>query len=279
VPSGSARRVAQREAAADMSPIPILLYHSVDVEASPAYRPWCVDPALFADHLDMIGDLGFTCLTLSGLVDGMATGDLPDRPLAITFDDGRADFSEHAVPLLVERGLPATIYLVTGCIGGTSSWLPIEAERDQPMMSWADVDALASVGIESGAHTVTHPQLDLVGTERARREITESRHHLEQRLGAPVRSFAYPHGFHTRQVSELVAEAGFDSACAVRDTWSHVDEDRFGLSRLVVRDSTTTDDLWTRLMSVPDRPARRHAARQVGYRWIRRAGSVLQVSA
>jgi peptidoglycan/xylan/chitin deacetylase (PgdA/CDA1 family) len=261
-----------------MNPIPILLYHSVDVQASPAYRTWCVDPALFAEHLDMIDDLGFTCLTMSDLVDAAARDELPDRPLAITFDDGRADFSEYAVPLLAERGLPATMYLVTGCIGGTSSWLPIDAERDQPMMSWADVAALASVGIESGAHTVTHPQLDLVGVERARREITESRQHLEQQLGAPVRSFAYPHGFHTRQVSELVAEAGFDSACAVRDTWSHVGEDRFGLSRLVVRDTTSTDDLWTRLMTVPDRPARRHPARQVGYRWIRRAGRVLQVS-
>ena len=262
-----------------MSPIPILLYHSVDVQASPGYRPWCVDPALFAEHLDLIGDLGFTCLTMSDLVDLAASGELPDRPLAITFDDGRADFSEYAVPLLAERGLPATIYLVSGCIGGTSSWLPIQAERDQPMMSWTDVGALASVGIECGAHTVTHPQLDLVGTERARREIGDSRHQLEQHLGSPVRSFAYPHGFHTRQVSDLVAAAGFDSACAVRDTWSHVDEDRFRLSRLVVRDTTTTDDLWTRLITTPDRPARQHVARQVGYRWFRRAGSMLQASA
>jgi hypothetical protein len=62
----------------------------------------------------------------------------------------------------------------------------------------------------------------------------------------------------------------------VRDAWSHTAEDRFGLSRLVVRNTTTIDDLWTRLVSVPERPARRHPARQVGYRWVRRAHHLLQ---
>jgi len=130
-----------------MNPIPVLLYHSVDERWTPEYRRWCITPGLFAEHLAVIDELGFTCLGVSELIDAVDRAALPPRPIAITFDDGRADFSEYAVPLLAERGLPATIYLVTGCIGGTSSWLPIEAERDQPMMSWADVTALASVGM------------------------------------------------------------------------------------------------------------------------------------
>jgi peptidoglycan/xylan/chitin deacetylase (PgdA/CDA1 family) len=259
-----------------MNPIPVLLYHSVDEQWTPEYRRWCVDPGLFAEHLAVIDELGFTCVSVSELVDAVDRAALPPRPLAITFDDGRADFATHAAPLLEQRSMPATIYLVTGCLGGTSSWMPMEAERDKPMMSWSDVESLSAMGIECGAHTVSHPQLDLVGVERARREVEQSRCDLEQRLGSPVRSFAYPHGFFSRPVRDLVVSAGFDSACAVRDAWSHVGEDRYRLSRLVVNGTTTADDLWTRLVSVPDRPAGRRVARQVGHRFVRRAQHVVQ---
>lgn len=262
-----------------MTPVPVLLYHSVDQQWTPQYRNWCVTPGLFAEHLAVIDALGFTCLTVSALVDAVETGTMPPRPLAITFDDGRADFAIWAAPLLQQHGMAATIYLVTGCLGGTSSWMPMEAERDKPMMAWSDVVALGGTGIECGAHTVTHPQLDLIGLDAARREIEQSRHDLEQRVGLPVRSFAYPHGYFSRPVRDLVVAAGFDSACAVRDTWSHVGEDRFRMSRLVVGGTTTADELWTRLVSLPERPTGRRVARQVGHRLVRRAQQVVQRAA
>jgi len=224
----------------------------------------------------VIDELGFTCLGVSELIDAVDKAALPPRPIAITFDDGRADFAMHAAPLLQQRSMPATIYLVTGCLDGTSSWMPMEAERDKPMMSWSEVESLSAMGVECGAHTVTHPQLDLIDVEQARREVEQSRLDLEQRLGAPVRSFAYPHGFFSRPVRELVVAAGFDSACAVRDAWSHVGEDRYRLSRLLVNGTTSADDLWTRLVSAPDRPAGQRVARQVGHRFIRRAQHVVQ---
>lgn len=262
-----------------LTPLPLLLYHSVDRDCSPGYREWCVAPELFDEHLAMVDEMGFTCLTVSALRDAVTTGTLPPRPLAITFDDGRADFVEHAVPVLAARGLPATIYLVSGKLGGTSDWLPMAAERTSPMMSWADAGALGAAGIECGAHSMTHPHLDLLPTERARQEIVASRDELEQRLGVPVRTFAYPHGFHSRSVRDLVAAAGFDSACAVRDGWSHAAEDPFRVSRLVVRGGTSATQLWERLIAVPDRPDGSRVARQVGHRLLRRAQRVVRARA
>ena len=259
-----------------MTPIPVLLYHSVDEHCSDEYRRWCVAPGLFAEHLTVIDELGFTCLTVSELLDAVDRDALPPRPLAVTFDDGRADFTTFAVPLLERRNIPATIYIVTGCIDATSSWMPIEAERSQPMMSWSDVTALGSLGIECGAHSITHPQLDLLDTERARQEIGQSRLDLQQRLGTAVRSFAYPHGYFSRPVRDLVVSAGFESACAVRNAWSHAGDDRFRLSRLVVDGTTTAEELWTRLVSPPERPVGERVGRQVGHRLVRRAQHVLQ---
>lgn len=262
-----------------LTPLPLLLYHSVDRTCSPDYREWCVTPELFHEHLAMVQEMGFTCLTVSALRDAVAAQALPPRPLAITFDDGRADFVEHAVPALAARGLPATIYLVSGRLGGTSDWLPMAAERSAPMMTWSDAASLAGLGIECGGHSVTHPQLDLLAVERARDEIATSRAQLEQGLGIPVRSFAYPHGFHSRAVRDLVVEAGFDSACAVRDGWSHAAEDPFRVSRLVVRGGTSATQLWERLIAVPDRPESSRAVRQAGYRLVRRARHAVRASA
>lgn len=90
---------------------------------------------------------------------------------------------------------------------------------------------------------MTHPQLDLVPLPRARQEIVESKDALEQMLGRAVTTFAYPHGHHTRALEEVVAEAGYTSAAAVRNMLSHDRDDVFAIARITVTDAVTTDDI------------------------------------
>lgn len=234
-----------------MTPVPILLYHSVATAASADYRPWCVHPEVFDAHLGVLDELEYTPLTVSGFVDARSTGTLPDKPCLITFDDGRADFVEGALPALVEHRVPATIYVVSGHVGGTSDWLPMPEERTQPMMGWDDLRALPALGVEVGAHSETHVELDIVSPRRLTSEVATSRHRLQEGLGTAIRTFAYPHGYHSARVRHAVRDAGFDSACAVKDRWSHVDEDRFALARMFVWDSTTADDLRRMLLDAP----------------------------
>lgn len=234
-----------------MSPVPILLYHSVSDTASDTYRPWCVAPSQLDEHLHIVCDLGFTVMTVSQFVDARSTGELPPKPCVITFDDGRADFVDGAVPVLQAHGVGATVYVVSGHVGGTSEWLPMAEERSQPMMGWADLRSLAGAGIEVGAHSETHVELDVVATKRLLDEVVSSRDRLSSGLGTSVRSFAYPHGYHSRRVVRVVREAGFDSGAAVKDRWSHVDDDRFALSRMFVWNSTTATALGDLLADPP----------------------------
>lgn len=256
-----------------MTPIPILLYHSVAPAASPGYARWCVRPEQLAEHLAAVRTLGFTPLTVSGLVDAIADDALPERPLAVTFDDGRADFVEHALPVLLAAGVASTLYVVTGRIGATSSWLPIDAEVDGAMMTWDDVRAAAAAGVEIGSHSATHVELDVVGSARQTEEIAGSRRELSAELGAPVRSFSYPHGYHSAAVVRAVRAAGYDSACAVADTWSSTADDRFALSRMFVWNTTSADDLRATLLAPPAQPARTRPVLRAGWRcarWARR---------
>ena len=84
------------------------------------------------------------------------------------------------------------------------------------MMRSDQVKALRQAGMTVGAHTVSHPILLKLTAEQARREIDQSRQHLEAILGEPVRHFAYPNGVPGRDLSDatakLVRDMGFDSA-------------------------------------------------------------------
>lgn len=258
-----------------MTPVPILLYHSVGSTTSPAYARWCVDPGLFGEHLDVLGALGYTPLTVSDFVDARQNDALPARPCLVTFDDGRADFVDGAMPALESRGVPATLYMVSGEVGGASKWLRIPGEQDGPMMSWSDLRAIADAGIEIGAHSETHVELDITRSARLTTEVAASRDRLSEGLGTAIRSFAYPHGYHSPRVIHAVREAGYDSAVAVKDRWSHIGDDRYALARMFVWNSTTPEALESTLSAPPqrvvcDRVGRRSLRRCWRYaRWVR----------
>jgi peptidoglycan/xylan/chitin deacetylase (PgdA/CDA1 family) len=82
-------------------------------------------------------------------------------------------------------------------------------------MSPDEMNELASGGlVEVGAHTMTHPSLPTLSAESRRREIVGGRDRLQEILGAPVTSFAYPYGDVDDATASDVADAGFHSACA-----------------------------------------------------------------
>jgi peptidoglycan/xylan/chitin deacetylase (PgdA/CDA1 family) len=253
-----------------VTPVPILLYHSVGSTRAATYARWCIAPGRFVEHLDALVDAGYTFLTVSQLVDATAAGELPERPMVITFDDGRADVADHALAPMAERGIRSTIYVVSGRVGGTSDWLAIADECDQPMMGWSQIAEAVAAGVEIGAHSVNHVELDTVPRSAAAEEIHRSREQLADGLGDAVRSFAYPHGYYSAGIRQLVHDAGFDSACAVHDRWSSDRDDRFALARLIVDAGTTADELTERLRTPSLRRRHGRTALRVGWRTARR---------
>lgn len=249
--------------------LPVLLYHSVTPTPAPGLERFTVRPEQLAEHLDLIAHLGLAAVPFGRVVQHLRTGTpLPERAVAITFDDGLADFAEHAWPRLRDRGMPATLFAVAGYLGGQSSWLPGRAGA-LPMLSARQLAELAEDGVDIGAHSMTHPQLDQIPRARARREIAGSKDALEQVLGRPVTAFAYPHGHHTRAVKELVVAAGFTSAAAVRNMFSHSRDDVYAVARLTVTEAMTTADIGRLLRGRDARPApgrellRTRAGRQI----------------
>jgi peptidoglycan/xylan/chitin deacetylase (PgdA/CDA1 family) len=135
---------------------------------------------------------------------------------------------------------------------------------------------LQSLGglVEVGAHSRTHPRLDELAPGRLRDEVHGSKADLEDLLQQPTRSFAYPHGDHDRQVRQMVVDAGFDSAAAVKNAFSHGRDDPFAIARITVT-ATTTAERIRQLLQGRGAPAawareRRRTRAYRSYRRVRR---------
>ncbi|MCB1328617.1 MAG: polysaccharide deacetylase family protein [Maritimibacter sp.] len=252
-------------------PIPILLYHSIDAVVRPAYARWAMPSETFRRHLQIIAAEGYRPVTLDALSQMMDGPETPDKLVCITFDDGLMDFVTGAMPVLQEFGCPATLFLVTGFLGGKARWLASSDEADRPMMAWSDVREVAREGIECGAHSVSHRELDTLPGPAARDEIFNSKRAIEDKLGQAVRSFAYPYGYASATTKRLVREAGFHAACRVNHGLSAKREDRFGLSRIIVTGDHTDDEMRAFLAgrTLPMAPPQ-SSLRQQGWRAYRR---------
>jgi peptidoglycan/xylan/chitin deacetylase (PgdA/CDA1 family) len=195
------------------SSMPALMYHSVSAVGGPM-RELAVPPRLLADQLAALTDAGYRLVGLSEALDLLDAGST-ERLLALTFDDGYRDFLTAGVPALQAAGAGATLYPAVGHLGGEARWLGRWAPDFGAMLTWDELAEVAAAGVEIGNHGLIHHPLDVLPATQLRREVVRSRDLLEQRLQRRVRSFAYPHGYHSRRVRGFVASTGHDNATEV----------------------------------------------------------------
>lgn len=257
-----------------MSAVPVFLYHSVSDDPPGWLAPFTVSPRAFVEHLDLIADSGLRVVPLRQLVAALLGGPaLPPRSAVLTFDDGYADFAATVSPLLTARGLPATLYVTTGALRAPGAQPGGGPFPRVATLSWAQLRDLDAAGVEIGGHSRTHPQLDTLPRASVRAEVGGCKREIEDALGHPVVSFAYPHGYSSRGVRAVVAQAGWTSAAAVRGTaFSSNRDEPLMFARLMVRADTGRErfGLWTRGQGAPVAPFAERL-RSKGWRAYRRA--------
>jgi peptidoglycan/xylan/chitin deacetylase (PgdA/CDA1 family) len=171
----------------------IVNYHSLDESGSPI----SVSPAMFAAHAGWLAKRKFCSLTLTDALARQRFGTLPPKAIVLTFDDGFLNTATVGLPILNAFGLNATAFLVSDHMGGHNDFpmQPSSVPR-LPLMDWTAARELQESGWEVGAHTCTHPDLTRVPREQLQSELRDCQAAIEQRLGSPVRAFAYPYGRH-----------------------------------------------------------------------------------
>ena len=225
---------------ASVNTVPILIYHSISSVATPKFRQFVVSPGAFGEQMAFLHQQGFTPVTVTQFIQARSRGAFApgERPIILTFDDGYADFYTAALPILRQYNFTATLFVTTAFVEGASRWLRRERETARRMVNWQQLSEIVTCGIECGAHTHTHPQLDTLSATAARNEMAHSKELLQDHLGQEVSSFAYPYGYQTARLRQLARETGYTSACAVRHAKSSLNDDAFCLARLMVHANT-----------------------------------------
>jgi peptidoglycan/xylan/chitin deacetylase (PgdA/CDA1 family) len=213
--------------------VPVLGYHSVSDERRDGTRRWSVSASDFDEQMALIRERGRTPLTVS-MYAAVLRGDAPPppRPVLITFDDGFADLVDTALPVLRRYGLTATAYVITSRLGVAPP------PGGDPMLDWDGLHELRTHGVEIGSHSYTHHALDCLRPRELYPEIVRSRRQLEDGLQSPVSSFAYPYGYHSPAVRRAVREAGYSSACGVKNALSHEEDDVYSIARVLIERDT-----------------------------------------
>jgi peptidoglycan/xylan/chitin deacetylase (PgdA/CDA1 family) len=198
----------------EVRPLPVLMYHSIS-QGQGRLRRMSVSPQLLAEQLWALRARGYELTGLSDALDLAAR--YPRAPVvALTFDDGFADFLYSALPVLQEVGARATLYVPTQYIGERPRWLGTRGVPEAPLLSWDELrECVRSECVEVGSHSHSHRHLDTLPTVAVRAEVVRSKHILEDGLRHPVTSFCYPHGYHSPRVRTVVREAGYENACEV----------------------------------------------------------------
>lgn len=188
----------------------VLCYHGVG--ALPAHgdpHGLFVSRELFAHHLDVIEGQNYRMLAVGDLWREMQQGSDAHGIGSITFDDGLIRTAREGVPLLLERGISCSMFVTTGLMGR-----PHPDLDDEMIMRPEEVVELAGAGVEIGAHSVDHSWLNSLSYEEVLDQLRRSKAVLEDLLGKPVTSMAYPYGEANEQTVRAAKEAGYELACA-----------------------------------------------------------------
>jgi len=184
----------------------VTLYHHVS-DSTPASTS--IRPDIFAAQMAILKDEGYTVVALPALLVALHSQQpLPDKAIAITFDDGYLSIYDTAFPMLQALDFPFTVFINTQPI---NNGLP-------GYMSWEQVRAMSDAGVTIANHMVNHPHMiDSEGgetpaqrIERLRSELLQAQETIREQTGQDHRFMAYPYGEYDPDVKQLLVDLGFD---------------------------------------------------------------------
>lgn len=189
---------------AAQSHINILVYHHVD-ESTPASTS--ISPQKFEEHLELLKRNGFNVMRLDEALRNIQNGvALPDKAVALTFDDAYRNVYTNAFPLLKTYNFPFTVFVATDAVDhgrtDTATW-----EQLREMKNWGAVIANHS---KDHDYFVRHRSL---GTQW-RASVQQNIEHAQQRLVAELgddtpRWIAYPYGEYSKELQALIIDMGY----------------------------------------------------------------------
>lgn len=182
-----------------MTPAPqgvlVLEYHHICDEIGDDGGAYAVPPADFQEQLDYLRAEGYTTITMQDFARAKkGKQELPEKPVILTFDDGYEDNYTVLLPILEERGMQGTVYMITNSIGRKG------------YLSWNQLRDMQNRGIELGSHTANHQPLTSLDREKQAEEMKLSKLLMEWNGLRTIFTFSYPNGAYDEGMPALLKE-------------------------------------------------------------------------
>jgi len=230
-----------------------LCYHSVTKwpQLIPHEFKLHTSASLFTKHLDYL-QRHYRVIPLGEYLEARRDARrLPNYTAVLTFDDGTRNFLTVVAPILRERRLPATAFVITKSTSEredslfADEWSPID---DHLHLSWSEIRSLASTpGIEVGSHSHTHPDLTVVTRDEALAELRDSLAAIVEHIGNARPALAYPHGRASADVREMAASLGYSCAFTGELGANDAASDLYDLRRVVIAGDDDPDTFAARV--------------------------------
>lgn len=217
--------------------VPVLMYHYLSIppdDANIYRRDLSVSPELFARQLDAIQAAGYTTISLYDLQANLWEGTpLPEKSVVITFDDAYRDNYTNAFPLLRQRGMIATIFVVTDFMD----------EERPAYLTWDMAREMLAAGISIESHGRNHISLKNQSQDYLVWQALGSLETIQYELGVRPRFVSYPAGEFDDQTIAIFQSANYWAGFTTIQGATHSTDDLFRMHRVRVRNTTTPEEL------------------------------------
>lgn len=218
---------ADPAAEASRATVPVLCYHQIRAwaggDSSYNKNSLICPPDNFRRQLDGIKDAGFTTITPDAYLAHLRTNaPLPDKPVMLSFDDGKDSQPNVAAPELTKRGMTGTFFIMSVVID-KPGWITSKQVAD-----------LAAAGHTVGSHTYDHHDVRKYAGKDWEEQFVKPRDVLRKLSGQPVETFAYPYGAWNAAAFPHLAQAGYTTAYQLGDKPVDAANPLFTLRRILV---------------------------------------------
>ena len=214
----------------------VLYYHSISKENRKA----------FARQLDSI--LRWTHPISSDSTDNLLKG---KRYVSITFDDGFVSVIQYAFPELIQRSIPATMFIPSGMLGKNPPWLAdtCHKDKDEKIATEKQVMEMSKLpGITIGSHCVSHSDILTLSNSVASNEIKQSKIEIERIIGKPVGLLSFPHGNYNEYHVGVSKEAGYRRAFSISPVKAFANPNEFIIGRTAANPTDWQIEFWLKIM-------------------------------
>lgn len=210
--------------------VPILCYHKISEKYIDVNT---IKTQNFIKHVRIIKDMGYKTVFL----DDVISGDLPVKPVCITFDDCYESFYTDVYPILKRHKIKATNFIATDYIGDSerhsnTEWESDTKEKKVKHCIWSEIQSMKDV-VHFESHGKSHGLLIAMGIDELKSEIVGSKKIIEDRLNTRVNFFSYPHSKSNEIILNMLKDSGYKGAVTMGNK-KYDGHDNYDINRIMM---------------------------------------------